>query len=145
AAFVWARKKSTSAQSLPARPSASRKSTTTSGWSALWIMIWDTSIWKLGCSNHSKIRSAQKYYQCSRYKMSPMCPVWTLTRMARPGRFELPTLCLEGRCSIQLSYGRAAYCHCITELEASVAMCFQERFLDCTLEMRQPRWAHFAG
>ena len=28
--------------------------------------------------------------------------------MARPGRFELPTLCLEGRRSIQLSYGRAA-------------------------------------
>ena len=28
--------------------------------------------------------------------------------MARPGRLELPTLCLEGRCSVQLSYGRAA-------------------------------------
>ncbi len=27
-------------------------------------------------------------------------------RMARPERFELPTLCFEGRCSIQLSYGR---------------------------------------
>jgi hypothetical protein len=26
--------------------------------------------------------------------------------MARPERFELPTLCFEGRCSIQLSYGR---------------------------------------
>jgi hypothetical protein len=24
----------------------------------------------------------------------------------RPERFELPTLCFEGRCSIQLSYGR---------------------------------------
>ena len=29
--------------------------------------------------------------------------------MARPGRFELPTLCLEGRRSIQLSYGRTSY------------------------------------
>ena len=29
--------------------------------------------------------------------------------VARPGRFELPTLCLEGRCSIQLSYGRTSY------------------------------------
>ena len=27
--------------------------------------------------------------------------------VARPERFELPTLCFEGRCSIQLSYGRA--------------------------------------
>ena len=27
-------------------------------------------------------------------------------RVARPERFELPTLCFEGRCSIQLSYGR---------------------------------------
>ena len=26
--------------------------------------------------------------------------------MARPERLELPTLCFEGRCSIQLSYGR---------------------------------------
>ena len=29
--------------------------------------------------------------------------------MARPERFELPTLCFEGRCSIQLSYGRVGY------------------------------------
>lgn len=29
--------------------------------------------------------------------------------MARPARFERATLCLEGRCSIQLSYGRTLY------------------------------------
>ena len=29
--------------------------------------------------------------------------------MARPERFELPTLCFEGRCSIQLSYGRIRF------------------------------------
>ena len=29
--------------------------------------------------------------------------------MARPARFERATLCLEGRCSIQLSYGRVSY------------------------------------
>ena len=28
------------------------------------------------------------------------------TNMARPARVERATLCLEGRCSIQLSYGR---------------------------------------
>jgi hypothetical protein len=34
---------------------------------SLWIMIWDISIWRLGCSNLSKIRSAQKCYPCLRY------------------------------------------------------------------------------
>jgi hypothetical protein len=29
--------------------------------------------------------------------------------MARPEGIEPPTLCLEGRCSIQLSYGRVGY------------------------------------
>ena len=29
--------------------------------------------------------------------------------VARPGRLELPTLCLEGRRSIQLSYGRVIF------------------------------------
>ena len=29
-----------------------------------------------------------------------------MAKLARPPRFERGTLCLEGRCSIQLSYGR---------------------------------------
>ena len=33
--------------------------------------------------------------------------------MARPERFELPTLCFEGRCSIQLSYGRVFETHSV--------------------------------
>src|ERR1044071_5478725 len=32
---------------------------------------------------------------------------YTHVRMARPPRLERGTLCLEGRCSIQLSYGRS--------------------------------------
>jgi hypothetical protein len=41
-------------------------------------------------------------------------------KMARPEGLEPPTLCFEGRCSIQLSYGRAAYlCNPITELSVA--------------------------
>jgi hypothetical protein len=32
-------------------------------------------------------------------------------KLARPPRFERGTLCLEGRCSIQLSYGRFKHTH----------------------------------
>jgi hypothetical protein len=31
---------------------------------------------------------------------------WGRIKVARPERFELPTLWFEARCSIQLSYGR---------------------------------------
>src|ERR1700732_1256295 len=65
-ASVWATKKLISARSLPARRSASKKFTMTSGWLALWIMIWDTSIWRLASWNRWKIPSAPKCYPCSR-------------------------------------------------------------------------------
>jgi putative transposase len=47
-------KKTISARSSLDKPSVSKKFTTTSGWSALWIMIWDTSgIWRPECLNRS--------------------------------------------------------------------------------------------
>lgn len=48
AASVSVTKRLTSARSLPARPSASRRFTMISGWLALWITTWDTSISKPG-------------------------------------------------------------------------------------------------
>jgi hypothetical protein len=50
------------------RRSASKKFTTTSGWSVLWIMIWNTSIWRLASWNRRTIPSAQKCYLCSWYR-----------------------------------------------------------------------------
>ena len=41
----------------------------------------------------------------SRYRLSMDCP-WTLRKVARPAGLEPATPGLEGRCSIQLSYGR---------------------------------------
>src|ERR1700688_3455590 len=46
--------------------------------------------------------------------------------MARPEGIEPPTLCLEGRCSIRLSYGRAVrYCNPIIELTAFAFLLFE--------------------
>src|SRR5258708_34781626 len=51
-------------------------------------MIWDTSIWRPGCSNHSKIPSAQKCYPCSRYILLPMSPGWTREEVVGAKGFE---------------------------------------------------------
>jgi hypothetical protein len=49
-------------------------------------MIWDTSIWRLGYSNRSKIRSSQKCYLCLRYVVSLMCPGRTCRESRRLGK-----------------------------------------------------------
>src|SRR6201988_3693331 len=67
-------------------------------------MIWDTSIWRLGCLNRSKIHSAQKCYPCLRYVVSPMSPGWTLKRLVGLGGLEPPTSPLSGARSSHLSY-----------------------------------------
>ena len=46
-----------------------------------------------------KIDHSARNTRCSTARMY-------LKNMARPERFELPTLWFEARCSIQLSYGR---------------------------------------
>ena len=70
-------------RSLPDRRPTSKKCTTTFGWSVLWIMIWAISIWRLECSNRSKIHSVQKCYLCLRYVVSPMSPGRTHERWSR--------------------------------------------------------------
>src|SRR6266568_2905432 len=42
-------------------------------------------------------------------------------KLVRPERLELPTLCSEGRCSIQLSYGRLAEIHSTAKRGAELA------------------------
>jgi hypothetical protein len=67
--ICYNRKKSTSAGSSPARPSASNRSTTESGWPASWTMIWAISTMRHAGSNHSKTPSGRKCYPSLRYKM----------------------------------------------------------------------------
>ncbi len=55
------------------------------------FMIWDTSIWRLGCSNRSKIPSVQKCYLCLRYVVSPMSPGRTRARLVAGVGFEPTT------------------------------------------------------
>jgi hypothetical protein len=48
-----------------------------------------------------------------------MCPGWTLKSVARPEGFEPPTLCLEGRRSIRLSYGRPVFSFYLNQLQTT--------------------------
>jgi integrase-like protein len=71
------RKKINSARSSRVRRSGSRRSKKVFGWSALWITISATSIWRKKLCSLSTTLLAQKCYLCSRYVLSPMCPVRT--------------------------------------------------------------------
>ena len=71
-------RKSISALVWPARPSASRKSTTASGSSASWITISVISIWRKKPCSPSTIPLGQKCYLCLRYILLPMSPGRTL-------------------------------------------------------------------
>jgi putative transposase len=68
-ASVSTARRSISASSLPARPSASNRSRIESGWLASWTMIWDTSMMRHADRNHSRTLSGRKCYLCLRYKM----------------------------------------------------------------------------
>src|SRR6266702_1619835 len=103
-ASVWVIKRSTSARSLLDKPSALKKCTTASGWSALWIMIWATSIWRLESWNRWKIPSTQKCYLCSRYILLPMSPGWTQKRLVGERGFEPATPWSRTKCSTRLSH-----------------------------------------
>jgi hypothetical protein len=77
-----------------------------------------------GCAGRSKTRVKLTLTRASR--ASENCVF--KGNMVRPARFERATLCLEGRRSIQLSYGRVGYCNCITELKAFVEWALQSHF-----------------
>jgi putative transposase len=68
AASATIARRSTSARFSPARPSASNRSTTESGWPASWTMIWDISTMRHADWNHSRTLSGRKCYLCLRYK-----------------------------------------------------------------------------
>src|SRR6185503_4027853 len=70
-------KRSISAPAWLVRRSELKKSTTASGSSASWIMIWVISIWRKKLCSPSTIPSGQKCYLCLRYNLLPMCPVRT--------------------------------------------------------------------
>jgi hypothetical protein len=58
-------------------------------------------------------------------------------KVARPGRLELPTLCLEGRRSIQLSYGRIlGYSSHSTALATLIRVRLLPRFLEHLEQLR---------
>jgi len=70
--------KSTSASLSPARPSALKRSTTVSGWSALWSTISAISIWGKKLCSPCRTPSGQKCNLCLRNVLLPMSPERTI-------------------------------------------------------------------
>ena len=64
---------------------------------------------------------------CNASNMSINCAVGEpvkgspMAQLARPGRLERSTLCLEGRCSILLSYGRIYWLHDYTMFSSEMS------------------------
>jgi transposase InsO family protein len=69
--------RSTSAPCSPARPSASNRSPTRSGWSASCTTILAFSTTNVAGWRPPRIHSALKCYPCPRNNPLPMCPEWT--------------------------------------------------------------------
>ena len=67
-----------------------------------WLQVLDSCERDRGDSNPDPLLGQQRVKVKTNSSYS-----FRLNEMARPGRLELPTLCLEGRRSIQLSYGRS--------------------------------------
>ena len=91
-------------------------------------MIWDTSIWRLECSNHSKIRSAQNCHPCDRYDLLPMSPGQTFSFMAEREGFE-PPIALR-LCLISSQVHSTGLCH------LSAAMVTRTSISLCLIELR---------
>src|SRR5208283_5815779 len=82
-------------------------------------MIWDTSIWRLECSNRSKIPSAQKCYLCLRYVVSPMSPGRTPQVVGGREGIRTPDPLLAKQVLSQLSYTPIPYLNQFKTLSSS--------------------------
>ena len=91
---VCTTRRSTSACPWQDRPSESKKSTTASGWSVLWITISAISIWRKKPCSPCRTPSGQKCNLCLRNVLLPMSPERTRQRMVGSAGLEPATSCL---------------------------------------------------
>ena len=70
---------------------------------------------KFGCAGWNCTSDLLVLSQVSFYFSTAQCNyilIFSKSKMAIPGRLERPTCCLEGSCSVQLSYGTMRSCIC---------------------------------